>query len=387
MNTIKKYPEVGDIVIKVGDDIRFLGQDATPEFIETQQAVGVVYFVCGNHVKIVGGINDTQQPWSCVADFEIETIPNATGDYAVTLQGKSVGNFHYTKTTGTKEEFVQQLNAWLPSVDNKFEAYMHNGVAVLQLSDCTAYSNTNTIAGCKLRKRVGEELSDVTSSMLLTQVKSNNLYSGMCRAKLLEWARNETQPNCNPTKRMDGVTKLFEIFPCSEAYYNGGLGDGLRANYPTYEAYIDACMARVWELDRGVMAHRDGKAICARLKDKKVLVRGEEKAAYSAVDWALAYDSGVPGFGKGTWWLPSMHELTLLMQDITLGTKRPLDKINTALGKKKGWSTISSASSCWSCCRCNVHFAWHFYSYGLANNGDFYYMWRVGAVSAFNLEF
>ena len=387
MNTIKKYPEVGDIVIKVGDDIRFLGQDATPEFIETQQAVGVVYFVCGNHVKIVGGINDTQQPWSCVADFEIETIPNATGDYAVTLQGKSVGNFHYTKTTGTKEEFVQQLNAWLPSADNKFEAYMHNGVAVLQLSDYTANSNNNTIAGCKLRKRVGEELSDVTSSMLLTQVKSNNLYSGMCRAKLLEWARNETQPNCNPTKRMDGVTKLFEVFPCSEAYYNGGLGDGLRANYPTYEAYIDACMARVWELDRGVMAHRDGKAICARLKDKKVLVRGEEKAAYSAVDWALAYDSGVPGFGKGTWWLPSMHELTLLMQDITLGTKRPLDKINTALGKKKGWSTISSAANRWSCCRYSVHHAWYFNVCGFANNNHFSGRWHVGAVSAFNLEF
>ena len=387
MNTIKKYPEVGDIVIKVGDDIRFLGQDATPEFIETQQAVGVVYFVCGNHVKIVGGINDTQQPWSCVADFEIETIPNATGDYAVTLQGKSVGNFHYTKTTGTKEEFVQQLNAWLPSADNKFEAYMHNGVAVLQLSDYTANSNNNTIAGCKLRKRVGEELSDVTSFMLLTQVKSNNIYSGMCRAKLLEWARNETQPNCNPTKRMDGVTKLFEVFPCSEAYYNGGLGDGLRANYPTYEAYIDACMARVWELDRGVMAHRDGKAICARLKDKKVLVRGEEKAAYSAVDWALAYDSGVPGFGKGTWWLPSMHELTLLMQDITLGTKRPLDKINTALGKKKGWSTISSAANRWSCCRYSVNHAWYFNVCGFSNNNNFSGRWHVGAVSAFNLEF
>ena len=186
---------------------------------------------------------------------------------------------------------------------------------------------------------------------------------------------------------MDGVTKLFAVFPCSEAYYDGELGDGLRANYPTYEAYIDACMARVWELDRGVMAHRDGKAICARLKDKKVLVRGEEKAAYSAVDWALAYDSGVPGFGKGTWWLPSMHELALLMQDITLGTKQPLDKINTALGKKKGWSTISSAAHRWSCCRCNVSSAWHFNVCGFANSYYFYDRWRVGAVSAFNLEF
>ena len=390
MNAIKKYPEVGDIAIYVDDQIKFLGQDATPEFVETQQCIGVVYFVNGNHVKVVGGKDATGYAWSCVADFEIETIPTETGDYPVTLIGKKMEtDFHYEKTEGTKEEFVQQLNAYLYTNQPKCEAYMHNGVAVLQISDYSEYSNTNTIGSCKLRKRVGEELADITTSKLRTQgVKSSNVYTGLCRARLQEWSSTSTDKNSNPTKRMDGITQLFETFPCSEAYYNSELGDGLREHYPTYDLYMDACMAILWEMDHGIMQYRDGKAICDRLKDKKVLVRGVEKYAYQAVRFAVDYDAGVPGFGAGAWWLPSLHEMGLLMRDITKDTKKPLDKINSSLKKKKGWNTISASDSRWSCCRCNVNGAWYFHGNGFAINSNFCYAWlRVSAVSAFNLNF
>lgn len=383
MNTIKKYPAVGDIVLVVDGKIRFVGEDATSEWLNTQQPVGVVYFVCGNHVKIVSGKDTTGVPWSLVADYEIETIPDRTGDYAVTLQGKSAGNFHYAKTAGTKEEFVQQLNTWLARENPKFEAYMHNGAAVLQLNEYKEYESANTIAGCKLRKRIGEEAWNKDITFALTQAKTKNQYPGICRPRMEEYCGKSKEPNCNPTSRMDGVTQLFQTFPCSETYYNGGLGDGLRKHYPTYGDYMDACMTRPWELDRGIMAYRDGKAICAKLGAKKVLVKGAAKPAYPAVDWALNYDAGVPGFGNGDWWLPTMHELALLMRDLT-----STHKINVALGKVKGWNTISYSTGRWSCCRFSANYAWSFSGLGFASHNYFCYSsLGVGAVSAFNLKF
>lgn len=387
MNTVKIYPSVGDIAILVDGKIRFVGQDATSDFIEKQQAIGVVYFTQGSHVKVVAGKNDVSQKWSCVADYEIESIPESTGEYAVTVYNNAVGNFSYTRTAGTKEEFVTQLNAWLETNAADCEAYMQGSVAVFQISDYTKHESNVSIAGCRLRKRIGEELESMTVNSALNQVHQTVTYPGLCHARLIDWAGPSKDANCNPTERMDGVTKLCRVYPCSEAYYNGDLGDGLRAHYPTYHDYLWACMARPWELDRGIMTYRDGKAACDLLKGKKVLVRGEEKAAYPAVEWAVNYDSGVPGFGKGSWWLPSMHELALLMTHITSGTKQPADAITSSLQKKEGWSAVSAASVRWSCCRFSAHHAWHYVNIGTASYSNFYYSFGVSAVSAFNLDF
>lgn len=79
---------------------------------------------------------------------------------------------------------------------------------------------------------------------------------------------------------MNGVTQLFEKYPCSEAYYNGELGDGLRENFSTYEKYLDACMVRTNELSHGVMQYTNGKLTANKLLNKKLLVRGIEKDAY-----------------------------------------------------------------------------------------------------------
>lgn len=79
---------------------------------------------------------------------------------------------------------------------------------------------------------------------------------------------------------MDGITKLFEILPCSEIYYNGELGDGLRENFSTYEDYLDACMVRTNELSHGIMQYKDSKSTADKLLNKKLLVRGVETDAY-----------------------------------------------------------------------------------------------------------
>ena len=76
MNTVKLYPSVGDIFIIVDGKKRFVsGADATEEFINKQQAVGVVYDVHGRSFDVVAGVNNKTFPWSVACDFEIETIP------------------------------------------------------------------------------------------------------------------------------------------------------------------------------------------------------------------------------------------------------------------------------------------------------------------------
>ena len=380
---LKKVPVVGDAMIHTSKGYRFVGSDATSEFFADNPIAGVVFYVCGNQGLITPGDIGIYK-WSDVVDFEITKIPDTSGTLAVTLQGVAVGDFEYTRAEGTLEEFVSQLNLWLATNAAKWEAYMYNGKAYLQLSDYTAYSNTNTITGCTLVKLIGSELASETVSSSSNHVRQFTTYNGMCRQRLEEWATNNTDKNCNPTTRMNGTTQLFSTFPVSKTYYDGELGDGLRENYATYQEYLDATMTLPFEMNRGIMQYRDGKRNTELLIAKRLLKRGEEVCPYTAALKASQYDSGMDGYRAGDYWLPSMHELAILMRDITTGTTKGDDVINTQL-KKAGLGAISSTSDRWSSSRYSTNYAWFCYGHGIAHSYHFYIGYRVAPVSAFKI--
>lgn len=382
---IKQRPEVGDIMIIVDGERRFVrGSECTKEFIDTQDAVGVVFFVQGNRFWIVGGVNNQTKRFSAVADYEITAIPSASGDYAVILNDVAQGDFTYTKSDGTLSEFVTQLDAWLKSRPAgskalKWEAYMNSEKAYLQMSTYNEYEGTVTIAGTSLTKLIATELPLNSSNR--NQIKQRTTYAGLCRPRVESFAKNQTGASSNPTTVMDGVTKLYETYPCSEIYYNGENGTGLRANFSTYSAYIDACMLLDRELDYGAAQYRDGQYYTSLL-NKQVLINGTPTPAYSAADYCANYDSGVSGYGAGTFWMPSVYEGAQLMRNIG-GTN---DLVNTALGKKTGWGSISSTSNRWLCGRAYPYFAWTYFSSGVLGNTYFYSSFYVSAVSAFNIN-
>lgn len=185
---------------------------------------------------------------------------------------------------------------------------------------------------------------------------------------------------------MNGTTQLFVTFPCSKAYYEGELGDGLRENFPTYQDYLDACMVRTKEVGIGIMKYHDGKLIAGKLLNKKLLVRGVEIDAYPAVAWANEFDSGVEGYGSGTFHLAGMSELSTLMRDLTNGTSLPIDAVNVSLGKRTGWSRISVTSSRCSCCRYGSNSAWGYVNGGVCVNLNFCSRFSVSAVARFKLD-
>ena len=380
---IKRVPEIGDAMIDTPNGYRFVGSDATSEFFGDNPIAGVVFYVRGRNGLLTPGDIGTYK-WSDVADFEITKIPDASGTLAVTLQGVAVGNFVYTRTEGTLEEFVSQLNAWLATNAAKWEAYMYNGKAYLQLSDYTAYSNTNTITGCTLVKLIGSELASETVSSSSNHVRQFTTYNGMCRQRLEEWATNNTDKNCNPTTRMNGTTQLFSTFPVSKTYYDGELGDGLRENHATYQEYLDATMTLPFEMNRGIMQYRDGKRNTELLIAKRLLKRGEEVCPYTAALKASQYDSGMDGYRAGDYWLPSMHELAILMRDITTGTTKGDDVINTQL-KKAGLGAITTPSYRWSSSRCDANAAWNYAGGGITSSSYFCSGFRVAPVSAFKI--
>lgn len=379
-NIIKTVPEVGDAVVIIDGKKRFVrGEDATSEFLNSHTCIGVVYDVQGTLVRIVGGVNNQSKQWSCVADFEITAIPSASGDYEVKLLNAVVGNFTYTKSEGTIAEFATQLNTWLATNAPKWEAYTRNGHSYLQMKTYDAYENTCTIAGCTIVKLIGNEVADYTTSTGgRNHVKQFATYNGINRVRLEEYVSGDTSGNCNPTTRMNGTTQLFATFPVSRAYYEGDLGDGLRANFATYSDYLDACMVISEDLNKGVMQYRDGKLLTSLLKDKTVLKAGVETYAYTAARYAYDYDAGVTGFRAGNWWLPSMYELSKVMRNAQL--------LNRTLSKKSGWSSISPGSHRWSSCRYNTSVAWHYDGRGITGNRYFYDSFTVSAVSAFSLE-
>ena len=378
---VKRVPEIGDAMINTPNGFRFVGSDATSEFFADNPTVGVVFYVRGRNGLLTPGDIGTFK-WSDVADFEITKIPDASGTLAVTLQGVAVGDFEYTRTEGTLDEFVSQLNTWLATNAAKWEAYMYNGKAYLQLSDYTAYSSTNTITGCTLVKLVGSELANETVPSASNHVRQFTAYNGICRQRLEEWAKNNTDKNCNPTTRMNGTTQLFQTFPVSQTYFDGELGDGLRENFATYQDYMDACMLLPFELNRGIMQYRDGKKNTERLIAKRLLKRGKEICPYTAALKAAEYDSGVEGYRAGDFWLPSIHELSLMMRDITTGTSKGNDIVNAQLARA-GKNTISSTSDRWSSSRLSNSNAWHAVNYGISGDRGFYHGLRVAPVSAF----
>lgn len=380
---IKRVPEIGDAMIDTPNGYRFVGSDATSEFFGDNPIAGVVFYVRGRNGLLTPGDIGTYK-WSDVSDFEITKIPDASGTLAVTLQGVAVGDFEYTRTEGTLEEFVLQLNTWLATNAAKWEAYMYNGKAYLQLSDYTAYSSTNTITGCTLVQLIGSELASETVSSSSNHVRQFTTYNGMCRQRLEEWATNNTDKNCNPTTRMNGTTRLFSTFPVSKTYYDGELGDGLRENYATYQDYLDATMTLPFEMNRGIMQYRNGKRNTELLIAKRLLKRGEEVCPYTAALKASQYDSGIDGYRAGDYWLPSMHELAILMRDITTGTTKGDDVINAQL-KKAGLGAISSASDRWSSSRCTASNAWDYSGYGFTRYYSFCLGCRVAPVSAFKI--
>lgn len=385
---VRSYPKFGDIFfIDENGQKRFIaGADVTTEEADALQAVGVVYNVQGKTFDVVAGVNNITFPWSVACDFEITVIPADSGSLAVKLQNVNLGNFDYVKTDGTKAEFVTQLNTWLETNAPKWEAYMESeDVAILQLSDYTAYESICTITGCTLVKRVGSEIAAETSSICRNQVLQRTIYNGCCRARLEAWATNSKDNNNNPTTRMNGATQLFVTSPCSKAYYDGELGDGLRENFPTYQDYLDACMVRTKEVGIGIMRF-DGKTVSDKLLNKKLLVRGVEIDAYPAVVWANEFDSGVEGYGSGTFHLAGMSELSTLMRDTTNGTSFPMDAVNVSLGKRTGWSRISVTASRWSCCRYSSLFAWYYGSNGICDHSFFCSRFSVSAVARFTLD-
>ena len=59
-NILKDRPSVGDIVVILNGKKKFVsGTECTSDFINSLDAVGVVYSVQGNLVRIVGGSNTT----------------------------------------------------------------------------------------------------------------------------------------------------------------------------------------------------------------------------------------------------------------------------------------------------------------------------------------
>lgn len=388
MNTVKLYPEYGDIFfIDKDGNKRFVGQDATTEFVNSIDAVGVVYDVNGRTFSVVAGVNDKVFPASIACDYEITSIPTESGDYEVTLLSAVVGNFTYTNTNGTKSEFVSQLNTWLETNAPKWEAYMEDdNTAILQMSTYDTYENTVSISGCTLSKRVLSELEATTNSKNRNQIGQTAIHSGCCRARLGEWASTQTASDNNPTTRMNGTTQLFVNYPCSEAYYNGELGEGLRENFSTYDDYLDACMCKSREFKNGIMQYTDGKPLANKLLNKKLLVRGVEKDAYPCTVWANNFDCGVNGYRAGTFHQASMSELAILMCNITLGTKQPIDAINTSLSKRTNWSQISSTSGRWAAGRYVTNYAWNYGSYGICAYGSFSNRFAVSAVAHFILD-
>lgn len=386
-NLIRKFPKCGDIFFVQDGEKRFIaGADATKTFVDTLDAVGVVFHTMGKRFLVVGGQNTTTKKWSAVADYEITAIPSESGSYAVKLVNVEVGDFTYTKSEGTIAEFVTQLNTWLASNAPKWEAYMYNGKGYLQMSTYDAYESTVSIAGTTLVKLIGNELAASTTSVNYNEHGDSHGYGlGMCRQRIEEWCKASTDSRCNPTTRLDGVTQIMSTLPCSETYFNGELGDGLRANYATYQDYIDDCMVRTWELNRGIMQYRDGRELTNLLLPKKVLIKGVETPCYSAAHFANDFDCGVEGYGAGTFYLPSMHELGLLMRGITNGTTKALDPVNVALSKRTGWTQISSTAYRWACCRYHTYYAWNYGDGGYADLNYFYYGFTVSAVSAFEL--
>ena len=147
-------------------------------------------------------------------------------------------------------------------------------------------------------------------------------------------------------------------------------GEGEQGWLNCMAAYMSVCPT-----DYGNMGIRDGLAMTKLIASYKDMFGNPIAPAAN-----YCYNIDTIALAKGSWYLPTIEDLTDLLRIIKYGTDGSVnsDPINKTLAAMGG-NTISSGSNLWSCCRYSSYVAWGAHG-GCGFFGGSYLCYELSAV-------
>lgn len=133
----------------------------------------------------------------------------------------------------------------------------------------------------------------------------------------------------------------------------------LRAAYADYASYLFGEHMAQYPSAYGAML-RDGRTNTAKIGRLRFTdIYGQSKPCYpaaaAALEYGVAVESTTTGLEAGSWWLPSVEELYLLLHDrvLTAGDveRDPVNRTLSRLGKA---TLLANSASCWTSCEGDI---------------------------------
>lgn len=366
---IKQYrrPKAGDLCIKTDKGFQYISsQDFTlVDSVSINKAIGVVYNVKGRKAKVIGGVFSKPIRWSNATLFSVNknSVPSKSSLLPVYLlkDKKPCGLFNYNFFDGSVQEYVEQLNYWFQVKGlSDWSAYIIDNKGYVQYTGIV-----DDVRGYDFR--IGEQTYNrvtviaagvsVEESYCRNQIKQSKWVCGMNRKRMEEHCRERQGQDANPLNVaiIDGRKNLYDIIPVSENFYNKSAS--LRKRFKRYSDYLDACMVRYKDKRYGIMKYKSGKEITKKLAIATIPHGDRTQPSFPAAYYSHNYKANTNADIE--WWLPSMYELALIMENP--------DKINKGLSLNPQWDIVRTTVYYWSCCPCNTYYVWFYHFDGMSD--------------------
>ena len=380
-NVFVRFPEIGDVVVK---DI----ETKTPQYIKLSsfvkteldesmyEIIGAVAWREHDKVLVVYKENTFTQfmnrPWWYLSGYTLDGT-DRTGTLSIRVAGDN-WNANVDKVipynATSAEGLVEQLNGffegdadcnaqdWYANIEEDGSVRIHCDAKAWQI-----FSSTTAKAGFALTSCAPE----IDADYVIRLKNGNNGGYGsifsMQRAIEAFTPDNPSEAH-NPStdvKPMDVLRPIVLPAYLGESQYQNDHCKALRERYGEgregWLKFLES-LRPVAPCDYGAMRKRNGKEITDFMAQKMFTSRivSEPNAMCNAAYYCSNVNSKT--VDKGEFWLPTADELSYIFKTIEYGTDSNWnsDPINRCLNKIG--NTVSNKAYWWSCCRCNVSYAW-----------------------------
>ena len=339
-------------------------------------------------------------------------------DTTITFYSSQVAptNNPFTYTAADIDTVVTQLNAWFVTYkatsNLQYRCYKKDDSTVHIVLDTYSswYQYIFNMSGLSVTQTTYSEITADGSAYKLSGIGGEGGVVNIERAKLY-FSQDLSAGTYNPTSVQGEDGNSYSV--CLPGYLgtstnvSGDMCAAMRAKWGEGQAgwlnYLQNCQFVQMPAFRGVLGghfakdgnwidQTDGKALTYALSDVTYIdASGSAAYSYPAAHAAstVGYE-GVDQMEVGSWFLPSLAQLTYVMEPVTYpapnSNAATADSLNRTL-VAIGGTAISNGSYFWSSCKLNAGNAWYYFGrYGFANNGDFYGTYGVLSCLLYDLK-
>ena len=324
----------------------------------------VVYAVLGRKVLVMSILNAASAQWAhsydCLMSNSNLTTFLANGG-TISINTKSGVNLITVPAGSTVAGVVALINANTTIKSDAWTAKVGTNGIIMSLNTWNTALMTLSVDGVDwvvTRQAINYQttLSGILGAATTNQIRRvngcNSYFAGANNPKFLAYySANGTIPTSSiPVGSSTIVDK--------SSFETSDFCASLRARYSAYSDYLYGEHNARYPINYGYMSSDSGLANTITLSSKTFIgVDGSQEIAYPAANNALSFAAS--GIGAGSWWLPSVKEMFLMIKDAALDLT---DKVNKSLSALGG-SPISTSVYYWCSDECTSNSAVFYYGY------------------------